>query len=59
MTASASSKAASICFDLAEFHKQRHQLDKVGAAVSTCILLWRTCSRVTNIPVYIDKHKII
>lgn len=30
MTASASGKAASICFDLAEFYRQRHQFDKVG-----------------------------
>jgi hypothetical protein len=29
MTASASGKAASICFDLAEFHRHRHQFDKV------------------------------
>lgn len=28
--ASASGKAASICFDLAEFHRQQHQFDKVS-----------------------------
>lgn len=32
VTASASGKAASICFELAEFHRQRHQFDKVGRA---------------------------
>lgn len=30
-TASASGKAASICFDLAEFHRNKHQFDKVPA----------------------------
>lgn len=32
VTASASGKAASICFELAEFRRQRHQFDKVGRA---------------------------
>lgn len=30
MTTSASDKAAGMCFDLAEYHKQRHQIDKVS-----------------------------
>lgn len=29
MTASASGKAASMCYDLAEYHRQQHQYDKV------------------------------